>query len=115
MRAHRITYVRDPDGWRRLVAMIIIVALKDAQRGDMAAGCWLETVGATWAEEILEMDGATIARWRDAEEVPRDLYNWTDDAELARKRAARREGDRRRALNKSRRLAGKGLEDDGHG
>ena len=41
----------DPDAARRLAAAVLVRAILDARKGDVAARDWLSTSGALWADD----------------------------------------------------------------
>jgi len=47
------------DGERRLVAMVILQALRDARRGSGEAQEWLRVLGPAWCE-LIDIDGSRL-------------------------------------------------------
>lgn len=78
----------DLNGWRRLAAACILRAVEDAQRGDVAAGKWLETAGCELGAGMLGIDAAVLRNWQSALIVKRVRVAVFGPAERRRRKAA---------------------------
>jgi len=81
----RPVVVGQPEPERRLLAAVVIQAVKDARGGDFAAAAWLDDLDLRgWLADVL--GGVNVGAWRTADLGAR----LTSAAERARKRAARK-------------------------